>query len=359
MDQMHTMDKLINHKLYQQDLNTISNLQLPWHELQDKTLLVTGYTGMIGRFLVDLLQYRNKHFSQNIKLILVGRSNYNHINDNNIQFIQHSLQENFENTIETDLIIHSASPADPQRFSKAPSEALLFNIDSTRNLLTLCNKQSKNCRMMFISSGEMYGTVNSSQNYITELDAGTLNYNDPRSCYPAGKCAAELLCKCYKQEHNTDIVIARPCHLFGPTAKESDSRCVSHFIRLAAHKQNLILKSDGLQVRSMCYIADAIAGILFVLLKGHTGNAYNIANMESTTSIIDLAKLIADIANVKLIHENPTNKEQQGYSRIQRAVFCSKKLQDLGWQPLYSLRDGLEKTIKIVSEITKKATNNI
>lgn len=79
---------------------------------------------------------------------------------------------------------------------------------------------------MFISSGEMYVTINNFNGLSKESDIGILDHVDQRSRYPAGKRAAEILCQCYKQEYNTDIVIARPCHLFGHIfLKQQISNC--------------------------------------------------------------------------------------------------------------------------------------
>lgn len=84
---------------------------------------------------------------------------------------------------------------------------------------------------MFISSGEMYVTINNFNGLSKESDIGILDHVDQRSCYPAGKRAAEILCQCYKQEYNTDIVIARPCHLFGHIFKATNIKCICQFIR--------------------------------------------------------------------------------------------------------------------------------
>ena len=102
------------------------------------------------------------------------------------------------------------------------------------------------------------------------------------------------------------------------------------------------------QYFSYLYIADTVAGLLTVLLKGETGAAYNIADERSDITLRDLAGIIADIAGRKVVFEIPDAVESAGYSKATKARLDSMKLQGLGWTAKYDIRQGLERTIEIL-----------
>ena len=138
------------------------------------------------------------------------------------------------------------------------------------NLLELAKKCR--ARVLYVSSGEVYG-FNTGVESFTEDYCGPLSLLTPRACYPSGKRAAETLCACYYAQYNVEAVIARPCHVYGPTMTKADSRAVAQFIRNALNHEDIVMKSRGTQVRSMCYVADCAAALLTVLLKGEPSQA--------------------------------------------------------------------------------------
>jgi nucleoside-diphosphate-sugar epimerase len=221
------------------------------------------------------------------------------------------------------------------------------NILGLSNLLDFGTKKNIK-RVLYVSSGEVYGEGD--KNDFTESYSGYIDYLNSRSCYPASKRAAETLCISYSCQYNTDVVIARPCHIYGPTFTESDNRAFAQFIRNTLAKENVVLKSKGEQYRSYCYVADCVSALLVVLLYGETKNAYNIANKDSNITITELAHYIASVGNRKVVFDIPTNEEQRGYSVISRSVLNAEKLEGLGWQAKYSLSEGIKRTIRILSE---------
>lgn len=119
------------------------------------------------------------------------------------------------------------------------------------------------------------------------------------------------------------------------------------------YSENIVLKSAGTQYYSYTYVADAVAGFLTVLLKGESGEAYNIADEASDIMLKDLAKIIADFAGKEVIFELPDETEKAGYSKATKARLDGAKLKKLGWKARYDIKQGLERTMKMLTEISK------
>lgn len=113
--------------------------------------------------------------------------------------------------------------------------------------------------------------------------------------------ATETLCVAYAQQYGLDIVVARPCHTYGEHFTEKDNRVFAQFIRNAVAGENIVMKSLGEQCRSWLYVEDCAMAILDILQKGSNCEAYNVADKNSCITIRELAGIIADVANVKVV----------------------------------------------------------
>ena len=100
-------------------------------------------------------------------------------------------------------------------------------------------------------------------------------------------------------------------------------------------------------------VADAVAGFLTVILKGESGEAYNIADEASDIMLKDLAKIIADFAGKEVVFELPDETEKAGYSKATKARLDGSKLKKLGWTARYDIKQGLERTMKMLTEISE------
>ena len=124
---------------------------------------------------------------------------------------------------------------------------------------------------------------------------------------------------------------------------------MSQFLRNAAEKKDIVLKSEGLQYYSYIYSADAASAIIYLMLNGISGQAYNVAGKNSDIHLKDLAKLVADYAGTKVIFDLPSDIEKKGFSKAQQAVLNTSKLENLGWKSVYSINDGCKRTIDFLS----------
>ena len=95
-------------------------------------------------------------------------------------------------------------------------------------------------------------------------------------------------------------------------------------------------------------MADAVSGLLTVLLLGETGEAYNIADQSSDITLKDLAAILADIAGTKVVFEIPDATEKAGYSSATKARLDGKKIKALGWFPYFNIKNGLLKTVTLL-----------
>lgn len=347
---------LLENQAYINSLKGIQGLEF----LRGKTVLISGATGMLGSCLADAVMVWNRQQAEPCRMVAVGRNLEKtrerfelFWNNKNFIFIQQDVCKPFENfSAQVDFIIHAASPADPVNMAKYPADTLLANVLGTKNLLE-CGLAQGMERFLFVSSGEAYGQPDENQDDFVEGYCGPLDLTSPRSCYPEGKRAAEVLCQSYRRQFGADVVIVRPCHLFGPTMSRKDSRAVAEFLWAAAEGRDIVLKSDGLKERSHCYVIDAVQGLLFALEKGESGQAYNIADRRYQMTIRAFAEQAAEAGGCRVVFDLPSDMESRGYSRVSRQVLDAGKLEGLGWKPGYSIENGVAKAIRILRECSQ------
>lgn len=344
-------------KEYQEELYGIAKNDLPWQKLENKSILITGAAGMIGTTLVDALMFRNRYYAQNAKIIAIGRSEKNarerfskYWQDNNFQFLSLDVNKPLDIDMDIDFVIHAASNTHPRAYAQDPIGTIMTNLLGTNNLLELAvKKHAKRC--MFFSSVEIYGEPLHAEDVFSEEYCGYIDCNTLRAGYPEGKRAGETLCQAYREKYGLDIVIPRISRVFGPTMKLSDSKAMSQFILNAVHKEDIILKSKGMQKFSYTYTADVVAALLYVLLKGSSGEAYNIAGTGKILSLYEIAEILASVAERKVIFELPDQVEKKGFSKAQTAVLVANKIERLGWSMRYDMQTSLMRTVKILKRL--------
>ena len=331
---------------YKDDIIAVANLELPWEKLSNSNILITGATGLIGSCLVEVLMSRpNKDYH----VYASGRNEERakarfaeFANDSDFHFFKYDVMKPLEGDIHFDYIIHAASNASPNFFATKPVEVIKSNIDGVSNLMDYGMEHGLK-RLLFVSSGEIYGEGDG--RVFTEDYSGYVNPTSPRSCYPSSKRAAETLCVSYGAEYGIETVIARPSHTYGPNFTESDNRVYAQFIRNVLRGEDIVMKSTGAQFRSWCYVVDCASALLFILLKGENGQAYNIADASSNISIKELAEMIAEIGGKNVVIDMPSDAEKAGYSVVTKSIFSTEKLEGLGWSVDGSMNKKMEKTI--------------
>jgi nucleoside-diphosphate-sugar epimerase len=343
---------------YQQAISLIAHIEfIPWYELRGKKILITGATGLICSFLIDILMFRNKIFDDYITIFAIGR-NVNkaraRFNDyfysENFIFLQQDIQLPVELVGKVDYIIHGASNTHPVAYAMDPINTILLSIIGTKNILDLAASQ-KAKRTIFLSTVEIYGQNRGDVDQFKEEYCGYIDSNTLRAGYPEGKRAAEALCQAYIKEKNIDVVIARCCRVYGPTMGTDDSKAIAQFIRCAVKNENIILKSNGEQEYSYCYVADVCTAIIILLTRGEKGEAYNIADINSNITLYQIARMLSDYIKKSVMFEIPSAIELSGYSKATKALLNNSKLKNLGWEAKYAIEYGLIETIEILKSL--------
>ncbi len=349
---------LYDSKLYMEDVKSIAKLNIDWEQLKNKTLALSGGTGMICSFLVDVLMYRNDNYNQAIKIYVFGRdedkfnSRFNKYNGNDLlSFVNQDINENIaDDSIVSDTIdfvIHGASNTHPMAYSTDPIGTIASNVIGTNNLLKWASQKKCN-RFVFLSSVEIYGENRQDTDKFDEKYLGYIDCNTLRAGYPESKRTGEALCQAYIKQSNMNVVIPRLSRVYGPTMLMADTKALSQFIKNSIEGKDIVLKSQGNQLFSYSYVADAVSAILKIMLEGQCGGAYNVVSVDSDICLKDLAHILADLSGVRVIFELPEETEKAGYSTATKAVLDRGKLDKLGWKSLYNIKQGLENTIKIL-----------
>lgn len=313
-------------------------------------ILLTGATGMICSCIAEVLFLMEKKYNAGIKVVMAGRN-------------RERLQERFSGIKgewdwrylfydavgyeaikeEADFVIHGAGNASPTFYGEQPVETILGNIVGLHVLLDMV-KNNGNGRLLYISSGEVYGNKDGIQEYKEE-DYGIIDASNGRACYPNAKRLAESLCLAYGDEFDVDVTIARPGHIYGPSITANDSRASAQFTRDAVSGGNLVMKSEGAQKRSYCYTLDCASAVLTVLINGARNEAYNISNRNSVVTIRQWAEQLASYADVDIMVVKPSEKERRRYGMMRNSVLNADKLEELGWRAEYGLSEGIQRTV--------------
>lgn len=347
---------VFENNLYQNDLKNVVQYIKP---KKNMSILVTGASGLIGSQIIDALLYYNQNNRKQTFQIYAMARNKNRLLERfkgmNIYTELHLLVgdicEPLPDDLQFDAIIHAASNADPRTYSLYPVETIKTNVMGTIQVLEYAKKHL-NTRVLFTSTMEVYGEI-PDKDIFEEQDFGIINTNLIRSGYPESKRTSELLCRSYAYEYGVDTVITRLGYIYGPTMTKTDNKVIAQFIRNALKKEKIILKSKGEQKRSYCYSADAVGGIFCVLFSGQSNEVYNVANKHSVITIVGLAHTLANITNTEVVYSlPPDNTNNINQANPHDAVLATKKLEELGWKPIYNLSCGLKKTLDIIKSIT-------
>lgn len=319
-------------------LNSLWKLPLEWDILNGSNILVAGASGLIGSALVRALISNPQ---KGYKVYALGRNReklqqiFKSINDDKkLILIEGDVNEYLTCDIDFHYIIDCASNANPSEFREHPVETIRTNINGAYNLLKYgMNHNLK--RFLYVSTGEVYGETTSNES--SEGEYGYVDNLNPRSCYPISKRTAENLCVAYAQEYEIDVVIARPCHIYGPGFLDSDDRAYAQFFRRACKREDIVLNSPGLLKRSWCYVVDCVSALLYILFRGNKGQAYNISDVSLT--IRDFAILIAHAADVDIKFDIDNTLPSP---IISQGILDSSKIQELGWSVQNSIEDNIK-----------------
>ncbi|MDR3166062.1 MAG: NAD(P)-dependent oxidoreductase [Synergistaceae bacterium] len=329
----------------EEDLAQIASDELiPWRELKDSSVLVTGATGIIGSLLVMALSEASERHGLGVRILALGRDFQkvkNMLEKSCVSFFSHDIRDPLKIDNYVDYIFHCASITRSRDMVSDPSSVIKTSLDGTKNILELAReKQVKS--MVYLSSMEVYGNTDPSLEFVTEDIQGFIDLKNPRSCYPMGKRMCECMCNCWHAQYGVPVKTARLAQTFGAGTPMTDSRVFAQFARSAINGKDIVLHTDGGSRGNYCYTVDIVRALLVILLKGMDCEAYNIANPESSMTIREMAELVAGRiceGRISVVIEKPSDIQNRGYAPHTTAKLSAEKLGKLGWKPRYGLED--------------------
>lgn len=321
--------------------------------IEDGSVLVTGASGLIGSCLIDMLLVANEK-GRHFDIYALGRNAEKirkrfagHQDTSKLHIIEQDVRKPLPEDVQFDYIFHGASNADPRSYALYPAETMLINIEGAVNVLNYC-KENLTTKILMMSTFEVYG--NAGKDVYQEADFGTIDQNKIRSSYPESKRSMEILARCYVEEYGVKAVIGRLSSIYGPTMAKDDSKAHAQFIQNGLKGENIVLKSKGEQRRTYCYVMDAVTGLFYVMAKGTSGDAYNIANEKAVVSIAEVAQTVASIAGTKVVFDLPDEVEKKGFSSPQNCILDNTKLKLLGWKGDYGIQEGISESLRILKQ---------
>jgi len=305
--------------------------------LKNKSILITGASGLLGIYFVSCLKRLQKEYNLDIYFWIKSdiEKNFQYFFDFKCNIIQHDITDArfFDSLIKFDYIIHSSGYGQPTKFVKNKIKTIQINTTSTIELLNLLKHDGK---FLFISSSEVYNGLEKSE--ITENEIGVTNTNNSRSCYIESKRCGEAICHSFA---NKNIKIARLSLGFGPGVKKDDDRVLNSLIKKAILNENIQLLDRGQAIRTYCYISDVIEMMWNILLYGKE-TTYNVGGVYSL-SILELAEKIGLYFNKKVLLPEITN-ELSGSPKIVN-VSINKYIDEFE-KDFVDINVGIENTIK-------------
>lgn len=343
-----------NDSIFKLDLEENAKNDALFAPIDNLCILVTGATGLIGHHIVATILLRNKIKKINTKVLAPVRNVRkaelmygDDFSNSNVVFFKNDILDKIVWDGAIDFIIHGATTTVSKDFVEKPVQTINTSIIGATNILELARE--KNVRkVVFLSSLEVYGIVDVENPSVRENDLGKIDILSPRSSYSEGKRMVECLNAAYCSQYQVPVVNARLSQTFGSGVSIDDTRVFAQFARSVITNNDIILQTDGGTCRNYCDVSDAVRGILLLLSHGVPGEAYNIANEQTYTSIMDMALLVAQkVAHGKInvkIQEN--DSKNNGYAPELKIKLLSEKIRSIGWQPQYGLEAMFQRLIE-------------
>ena len=312
---------------------------IDFSQLHNKSVLVTGASGLIGVYMISCLKAACKQY--NIKIYAWVKSDIDPIFSDIFQgceLIKHDITDQaiYQYLPTFDYIIHSAGYGQPNKFTDDKIKTISLNTTSTINLL---NKLNMNGKFLFISTSEVYSGLDIE--LITESDIGTTNTNHPRSCYIDSKRCGESICYSYI-EKGIDVKIIRLSLAYGPGTKYNDTRVLNSIIQKALTSGKIKLMDNGSALRTYGYMTD-ISEMFWNILFFGKHKLYNVGGVTKLT-ILELANKIGSILNVPVILPENT-EELKGSPKIVN-LSLEKYMSEFNKKTYTELDVGLRYTIE-------------
>jgi UDP-glucuronate decarboxylase len=310
-------------------------------QLKDKRVLVTGGAGFIGSHITEKLM-------KTCEITLYDNLRRNSIGwlqiPRNVQLVKGDVLDlaNLKRVVkDADVIFHLAAIAGITAVTKNPINTMKINLIGTYNLFQALEEEEPEIeRVVLASTSEVYGKYSFLGNEESLTAQGPVS--EPRWCYAISKLAAEHLAHSYFLEGDVPVTILRYFNVYGP--RQTGESAIHNFVEKAIMGRPLVIFGDGLQVRSWCYIQDAVeATILAASERGAVGKVLNVGNPKTAITIASLAELVVRLASSK----SKISYVPKDFADVElRIPDISQARKVLGYSPKVDLEEGLLRTMR-------------
>jgi len=311
---------------------------------QSRTVLCTGATGMVGGWVVHALLEAGARVVALVRDVDPQAELFRSGAAQRVIQVRGALQdftllERTLNQYEVDSVIHLGAQAIVGAAERSPLETFESNVRGTYNLLEACRQHAERVRRIAVASSDKAYGDNGGQPYREDQPLAA------RHPYDVSKACTDLLAQTYAVTYGLPVAIARCGNIYGG-GDRNWSRLVPGTIRALQLGQAPLIRSDGTFVRDYVYVKDA-ANAYLVLAEhaaedGVRGEAFNFS-ANAPLSVLELVRRIADLMGKR--HLQPQILNQAKHEIPHQVLLADKARQRLGWQPRYSLDEGLRETI--------------
>lgn len=265
---------------------------VPWAELDGKAVAVTGGTGLIGGFLVDVLLERAHSFGEDIAVVLLARDPQRALDrfrSERCSAVRWDASSPTAPSVDADYVIHLACDTSSDGFLNRPVETVSTVVDGARAMLELARKSG--AHICLASTMEVYASGGPGP--LSEDAGGALDAMNPRNSYPEAKQLSEALAAAYAAEYGVGACVARLCQTFGVGVRRDDGRVFAEFARRCLAGEDIVLLTPGEKRNMYLSVQDAALALILLTLKGKAGLAYNVANESTFCSVREMAEAAA------------------------------------------------------------------
>ncbi len=348
------------------DLEFIAqSLSGEFSRMAGKSLLVIGGGGFLGYYLVQSVVQWNQTRTDGEPIKLTVFDNFSRgmpewLSDladrSDLVLTRHDVLDPLPADLAPqDYVIHAASIASPIFYRLHPIETMDANVNGLRNLLEYARLLKQQGRPMsgflYYSTSEIYGDPTPGNIPTPETYRGNVSSTGPRACYDESKRYGETLCVNFAKVHGVPVRIARPFNNFGPGLKITDGRVLPDFVRDVLAGRDIVMLSNGTPTRTFCYVADAVIGYFKILVRGRSGEAYNIGTESPEISVSTLADKVVALSRElfgyegKVTYSVSDDAEYLVDNPNRRCPVIAKARDELGYEPTVTFDEGLRRAL--------------
>ena len=320
------------------------------NKIRGKKIVFAGCDGFLGNYFKQVFSQIAKDESiefiglDNGVTAIADQSQYSGICVRKFDLITDEIPKDLH---DADTFVHCAGIASPFHYRRLPLETLDVTVIGLRKFLEVARYSSKNPKVIFFSSSEIYGDPRPEVLPIKESYNGNVPVMGARACYDESKRLGETLCAIYHEMYGVHTNTIRPFNVYGPGMNKYDYRVMSSFVRKVLEKEVLEVYGSGHQTRTFCYVTDALVGFLKVIANGVPGQPYNIGTPDQEISVIALAELFQQKFNARLeVATGGYPDSYPGDEPQRRVPDITKAREQLGFRTLVGLEEGVERFFK-------------